>query len=86
MLPKILNAYARREAGPLPETEAPPAAPEIAIDDSATRLTAIRETIDLIETDLAAMIRDVQRAADAYRTMGGSFGEMAAKRLEKGSD
>jgi len=29
---------------------------------------------------------DVQRAADAYRTMGGSFGEMAAKRLEKGSD
>jgi methyl-accepting chemotaxis protein len=67
MLPKILDVFARREAGPLPETEAPPAAPEIAVDDSATRLTAIRETIDLIETDLAAMIRDVQRAADAVR-------------------
>ena len=30
-------------------------------------MAAIRETIDLIETDLAAMIRDVQRAADAVR-------------------
>ena len=30
-------------------------------------MVAIRETIDLIETDLAAMIRDVQRSADAVR-------------------
>ncbi len=30
-------------------------------------MAAIRETIDLIETDLAAMIRDVQRAADTVR-------------------
>ena len=29
---------------------------------------------------------DVQRAADAYRRMGGSFGEMAANRIERGSD
>ena len=36
-------------------------------DQSQARLAAIRETIDLIEIDLAAMIRDVQRAADAVR-------------------
>ena len=29
---------------------------------------------------------DVERAAAAYRTMGGGFGEMAAKRIERGSD
>jgi predicted phosphodiesterase len=29
---------------------------------------------------------DVQRAADAYRQMGGGFGEMAANRIERGSD
>src|ERR1700741_2094197 len=67
MLPKILDIFARREAAQLPVTQAPPAAPEMPIDDSSTRLAAIRETIDLIETDLAAMIRDVQRAADAVR-------------------
>jgi putative phosphoesterase len=29
---------------------------------------------------------DVERAAEAYRRMGGAFGEMAAARIEKGSD
>jgi diadenosine tetraphosphatase ApaH/serine/threonine PP2A family protein phosphatase len=29
---------------------------------------------------------DADRAADAYRKMGGGFGEMVAKRIEKGSD
>jgi predicted phosphodiesterase len=29
---------------------------------------------------------DVQRAADAYREMGGPFGEMASGRIERGSD
>jgi predicted phosphodiesterase len=29
---------------------------------------------------------DAERAANAYRTLGGQFGEMAAKRIEKGSD
>lgn len=67
MLPKILDLFARREAAELPETDAPPAAPDMPADDSSARLAAIRETIDLIETDLAAMIRDVQRAADAVR-------------------
>ncbi|MEJ0076086.1 MAG: methyl-accepting chemotaxis protein [Alphaproteobacteria bacterium] len=67
MLPKIMDIFARREAVALPAVEAPPAVPEIAADEPGTRLAAIRETIDLIETDLAAMIRDVQRAADAVR-------------------
>jgi hypothetical protein len=29
---------------------------------------------------------DLERAAEAYRAMGGGFGEMAAARIEKGSD
>jgi predicted phosphodiesterase len=29
---------------------------------------------------------DTQKAADAYRAMGGDFGEMAANRIERGSD
>ena len=29
---------------------------------------------------------DVERAAAAYRALGGAFGEMAAKRIERGSD
>jgi putative phosphoesterase len=29
---------------------------------------------------------DVQQAADAYRRMGGPFGEMASRRIERGSD
>jgi len=67
MLPKLMDVFARRETARLPVAEAPPAVPEIAGDEMGTRLVAIRETIDLIETDLAAMIRDVQRAADAVR-------------------
>ena len=29
---------------------------------------------------------DVERAANAYRAMGGDFGQFAAQRLERGSD
>jgi diadenosine tetraphosphatase ApaH/serine/threonine PP2A family protein phosphatase len=29
---------------------------------------------------------DVARAAEGYRSMGGDFGELAARRIEKGSD
>jgi diadenosine tetraphosphatase ApaH/serine/threonine PP2A family protein phosphatase len=29
---------------------------------------------------------DVERAAAAYRAMGGDFGDFAARRIEKGSD
>src|SRR2546423_13901806 len=67
MLPKILDMFGRREADTLPAIEAPSAMPELESDESQTRLAAIRETIDLIETDLAAMIRDVRRASDAVR-------------------
>ena len=51
----------------LPAVEAPSAVPEASIDQSQARMAAIRESIDLIEVDLAAMIRDVQRASDAVR-------------------
>ena len=70
MLPNIFDFLARRgeeDSAALPEAEAPSAVPEIADDESQARMAAIRETIDLIETDLAAMIRDVQRASDAVR-------------------
>ena len=69
MLPNILNFLTRRdeESALLPATEAPSSVPEPAIEESQSRPAAIRETIDLIETDLAAMIRDVQRASDAVR-------------------
>jgi hypothetical protein len=29
---------------------------------------------------------DVRRAADAYRRMGGPFGKMASRRIERGAD
>jgi methyl-accepting chemotaxis protein len=55
-----------REDAALPAFEAPSAVPD-ATAEPADRMAAIRETIDLIEVDLAAMIRDVQRASDAVR-------------------
>jgi methyl-accepting chemotaxis protein len=66
---KILHALTRRDDKPsaLPVVAAPPAVPEADIDQSQGRMAAIRESIDLIEVDLAAMIRDVQRASDAVR-------------------
>lgn len=46
-----------------------PAAQDIAAETgSHFRLDAIRETIDLLEADLYAMIKDVHRAANAVRT------------------
>src|SRR2546423_1716715 len=71
MLPNILDLLTRRradESAALLPAEAPSFVPEPAVDQSQGRMVAIRETIDLIETDLAAMIRDVQRASDAVRT------------------
>src|SRR5215510_735121 len=69
MLANVLSLLspAREPDRSLSAVEAPAAAPEIESDLSGSRLAAIRETIDLIETDLAAMIRDVQRASDAVR-------------------
>ena len=71
MLPNILgfSPPSRRQAeAASPVETAPSAIPEMDADQSQARMAAIRETIDLIETDLAAMIRDVQRAADAVRS------------------
>ena len=45
-------------------TDIPAAASETAVE---SHVDAIRETIDLLEADLAAMIRDVQRTAGAVR-------------------
>src|SRR4051794_17245626 len=69
MLPNIRDLLTRHrdESATLPATEAPTFVPEPSVDESQVRMAAIRETIDLIETDLAAMIRDVQRASDAVR-------------------
>jgi methyl-accepting chemotaxis protein len=69
MLANVLGflTRAREPEATLPAVEAPSAVPEIEADLAQSRLAAIRETIDLIETDLAAMIRDVQRASDAVR-------------------
>jgi methyl-accepting chemotaxis protein len=69
MLPKALSLFTHRDAAvALPAVEAPKTSPEASIDQPQARLAAIRETIDLIEVDLAAMIRDVHRAADAVRS------------------
>jgi methyl-accepting chemotaxis protein len=62
MLPDLLDRFRRRPPAPapLPEVQAPPIEPEPA---AAPRVDVIRETIDLIETDLSAMIRGVEGAA-----------------------
>jgi methyl-accepting chemotaxis protein len=71
MLPNILDFLTRRrdaeDGAVLPAADAPSTMPDMDVDQSQTGFSAIRETIDLIETDLAAMIRDVQRASDAVR-------------------
>src|ERR1043166_2423518 len=68
MLPNFLDFLSgRREEQVLPAAEAPSAVPDSLPEESQSRMAAIRETIDLIQPDPAAMIRDVQRAADAVR-------------------
>ena len=77
MLPRVLTKVTRRDADePVPAVAAPAIVPDASIDQSQARLVAIRETIDLIEVDLAAMIRDVHRAADAVRSGTRASAEM----------
>jgi len=59
----------RRKPPPLLAPVAPPAAAPVpaAKPDSPSSATSIRETIDLLELDLSAMIREVERAAAAVR-------------------
>jgi methyl-accepting chemotaxis protein len=64
MLPELLDRLRRRPPAPvhLPEVQAPPTEPEVV---TGPRIDVIRETIDLIEADLSAMIRGVEGAAAA---------------------
>ena len=69
MMPRVLDLLRGRDAAvALPLAASPPTAPDAGSDTTQTKMVAIRETIDLIETDLAAMIRDVLRASDAVRS------------------
>ncbi len=61
-------------AAPLPVSEPVPAAPLAA----ANIATSIRETIDLLELDLAAMIREVAQAAASVRGGAGASAEALA--------
>src|SRR6266508_5431925 len=66
MLSNALELLGRRRSQATPQT--PPAADApLAPDGPPPDLAGTRETIDLIETDLAAMIRDVQCASDSVR-------------------
>jgi methyl-accepting chemotaxis protein len=68
MMPRVLDLLRGRDAAVALQVAASPStAPDAGSDAAQTRMVAIRETIDLIETDLAAMIRDVLRASDAVR-------------------
>jgi methyl-accepting chemotaxis protein len=65
MLAEVLQRLSPRrhvEAAPVPVIEAPASLPEQA--PAGDRMEAIRETISLLEGDLAVMIRAVQAAAD----------------------
>ena len=63
MLPQLLDRLRRQPpaAEAIPEVQAPPIDPVAA----GPRIDVIRETIDLIEADLSAMIRGVEGAAAA---------------------
>jgi methyl-accepting chemotaxis protein len=63
---RLIGRRARAADSPLPTVEAPPSVPHAEpAPAGGARLDAIRETIDLLEADLVAMIRGVQAAANA---------------------
>lgn len=68
MLADVFASFIQRRRREVDDTaiEAPPVAPTAT--PSAAPSTATRETIDLLESDLALMIQDVQRASGAVRT------------------
>ncbi|GIK80643.1 MAG: chemotaxis protein [Alphaproteobacteria bacterium] len=68
MLADVFASFTQRRRREVDDTaiEAPPVAPTAT--PSAAPSTATRETIDLLESDLALMIQDVQRASGAVRT------------------
>lgn len=64
----FLQGLARRTDNspqPLPTLESPDTAPRLDAVSLEATLASVRETIDLLEADLAGMIGDVHRAADA---------------------
>jgi methyl-accepting chemotaxis protein len=61
---RLIRRPASTEVDALPVLEAPPSVPQ-AESASGAPLEVIRETIDLLEADLVAMIRGVQAAANA---------------------
>ena len=55
--------FKTRAAADVPNREPEPVEPQAKADDTV-QVTSIRETINLLESDLAAMIGEVQRASD----------------------
>ena len=53
---------------------------------TATRRAAWAVRTDDGEFEFRRTEYDIERAADAYRELGGEFGEFAARRIERGSD
>lgn len=72
---KGLTRATEESARPLPVLESPDTAPPSGLVSLETTLASVRETIDLLEADLAAMIGDVQRAANAVGEGIASSGE-----------
>jgi methyl-accepting chemotaxis protein len=63
---RLIGRRGQAADSPLPTVEAPPSVPHAEpAPAGGARLDAIRETIDLLEADLVAMIRGVQTAANA---------------------
>jgi methyl-accepting chemotaxis protein len=66
VLDRLIGRGAAQAPDSLPVVEGPPSAPAIEPTPAGGgRLEAIRETIDLLEADLVAMIRGVQAAANS---------------------
>src|SRR5215475_6284944 len=61
---RLLRRPAAATVGDLPEVTAPPAVPHAGQAHDSGRLDTLRETLDLLEADLGAMIRGVQAAAN----------------------
>ena len=82
-MPIFGNARHRQPVSPAPEA---PSVASTAIPNAQAAQAAIRETIDLLELDLSAMIQDVGQAADVVRqgarASAESFGAIRARTAE----
>jgi diadenosine tetraphosphatase ApaH/serine/threonine PP2A family protein phosphatase len=73
-----------RRSGPTGTTLLNPGSVGMPLDGDPRAAWAVRR--DGGQFDFRRTEYDVERAAGAYRRMGGAFGEMAARRIELGSD